>query len=192
MVVIMNVVQRNVYVHMERDHLGDIPTLPLPEGYSIRWYASGDERAWTDIHLRAEEFAEITAEVHPREFGRDGSLLASRQCFLLDARHSPIATATAWFDDDYHGRRYGRVHWVAVVPEHQGLGLSKPLLTIVLQRMVALGHDRAYLRTSTARLAAINLYAQFGFRPALRTAGQLSIWKQLNPYLRYPFDLTAS
>jgi GNAT superfamily N-acetyltransferase len=192
MVAIMNIVQRNVYIHMERDHLGDIPSCPLPEGYSFRWYAAGDEQAWTDIHLRAEQFAEITADVHAREFGRDVALLASRQCFLLDARQSPIATATAWFDDDYYGRRYGRVHWVAVVPEHQGLGLSKPLIRIVLQRMVALGHDRAYLRTSTARLPAVNLYARFGFRPSLRTAEHFSIWKQLNAYLRHPYDLTAT
>jgi GNAT superfamily N-acetyltransferase len=187
----MNIVQRNVYIHMEREHLRDIPLFPLPEGYSAHWYVAGDERAWTDIHLRAEPFAEITSDVHPREFGHDVSLLASRQCFLLDARQSPIATATAWFDDDYYGCRYGRVHWVAVVPEHQSLGLSKPLLRIVLQRMVALGHDRAYLRTSTARLPAVNLYAQFGFRPALRTAEALSIWRELNEFLRHPFELTG-
>jgi GNAT superfamily N-acetyltransferase len=185
----MNIIQRNLSIHMERECLDGIVEFPLPTEYSARWYEPGGEQAWTDIHLKAEKFAEITSDVHPREFGRDVQTLALRQCFLLDAAQMPIATATAWFDDDYFGQQYGRVHWVAVVPEYQGRGLAKPLMSIILARMVHLGHDRAYLRTSTARPPAINLYAQFGFRPSLRTAAERSVWEGLNGYLRVPFDL---
>lgn len=188
----MDIVQRNLSVRMERDDLDGIAEFPLPPDCSLRWYETGDERAWTDIHLAAEEFAEITDDVHPREFGTDARTLAQRQCFLLDARHVPIATATAWLDDDYFGRPYGRVHWVAVRPEHQGRGFSKPLMSTVLARMAELGHNRAYLRTSTARLPAINLYVLFGFRPSLRTAEERTVWEQLNGNLRRPFDMNHS
>jgi hypothetical protein len=40
------------------------------------------------------------------------------------------------FDADYYGHRYGRVRWVAVVPEYQGRGLSKCLMSIILGRMI--------------------------------------------------------
>jgi GNAT superfamily N-acetyltransferase len=187
----MDIVQRNVYILMEREHLDDIPECPLPPGYSAKWYEPGDTESWIRIHEAAERYAEISEAVYVKEFGDDPGLLASRQCFLFDAQHAPAATATAWFDDDFHGRAYGRVHWVAVVPEHQGQGLSKPLLSLVLKRMVDLNHKRAYLCTSTARLPAVNLYEGFGFRPFLRSQEDTDHWSLLNPLLHRPFDLTT-
>ena len=127
--------------------------------------------------------------MHTREFGTDVAQLGQRQCFLLDAQQVPIATATAWFEDDFDGVPYGRVHWVAMVPRYQGRGLSKPLMSIVLTRMAELGHERVFLRTSTARLPAIQLYQQFGFVPLLGSSEDRMIWQQLNARLREPFDL---
>jgi GNAT superfamily N-acetyltransferase len=164
---------------MEREHLDDLPNYRLPAGHSIKWYEPGDEEKWVDIHLRAEKYAEVSRSVYAREFGGDIETLSRRQCFLLAEDGASIGTATAWFNDDYHGRRYGRVHWVAVVPEHQGRGLSKPLMSTVLSRMAELGHDRVYLRTSTARLPAVNLYARFGFAPSLRSPEDQKVWREL-------------
>jgi GNAT superfamily N-acetyltransferase len=175
----VDIIERNVFIQMERDNLRGIPDYPLPPGYCFHWYEPGDEQMWVDIHVRAENHAEVSHGVYVREFGRDVEALHQRQCFLLVGDGAPVGTATAWFNDDYHGRRYGRVHWVAVVPEYQGRGLSKPLLSTVLSRMVDLGHERAYLRTSTARLPAINLYAQFGFAPSLRTPQDRAVWQDL-------------
>jgi GNAT superfamily N-acetyltransferase len=185
----MDITERNVSVSMERDNLDGIEDYPLPAGYAVRWYEPGYERHWVDIHLKAERYAEVSHEVYLREFGTDAATLRERQCFLFDSQEVPIATATAWYEDDYHGRRYGRVHWVAMIPEYQGQGLSKPLLALVLTRMAELGHDRVFLRTSTARLPAINLYARFGFVPSLRIAGDRDVWEQLIPRLRYTLEL---
>lgn len=164
---------------MERDTLDAIPDYPLPPGYRLKWYKSGDEEIWLAIHMRAETHVEVTRSDYFREFGHDADVLHERQCFMLAPDGAPIGTASAWFNDDYHGQRYGRVHWVAVVPEFQGQGLSKCLLTAVLSRMVDVGHDRAYLRTSTARLPAINLYSRFGFVPSLRTPEDEAVWRDL-------------
>ena len=175
----MDIIQRNVFVQMERDTLDDIPDFPPPPGYHVRWYAPGDEQTWVDIHVLAENHVEVVRSVYDREFGHDVETIRQRQCFLFASDGAAVGTATAWFNDDYFGQRYGRVHWVAVVPEYQGKGLSKPLLSVVLSRMVELGHNRAYLRTSTARLPAINLYARFGFVPSLRTPEDRAVWKDL-------------
>ena len=183
------IVQRNLYVNMEREHLEDLPSFPLPTGIRMKWYERGDEQIWVDIHRLAEDYVPVSLDVFRRVFGDDEQALCERQCFLFDAQRVPIATATAWFENDFHGLPFGRVHWVAVVPDYRGQGLSKPLLSIVLSRMSELGHQRVFLRTSTARLPAIELYRGFGFVPSLRSEEEREIWRRLNSHLREPFDV---
>ncbi len=175
---------------MIREDLEDLPAFAAPQPYSIRSYRPGDEQAWRRIHLAAEKRAEITPELFAREFGTDPERLARRQFYLLDGSGREVGTATAWFDECYRGRRFGRVHWIALVPGHQGRGLSKPLLGAVCRRLKELGHQRAYLTTSTARLPAVGLYLKFGFRPAARSDEELAAWRALAraPGLR-PEDL---
>src|SRR5207248_4802613 len=95
-------------------------------------------------------------------------LLVERQCYLLNAFGQAIGTGTAWFNDNFEGKSFGRVHWLAILPEFQGRGLGKPLLTAICSRLRDLGHERAYLTTSTQRIPAIRLYLRFGFVPLIR------------------------
>jgi GNAT superfamily N-acetyltransferase len=190
-VVLTDIVARNVRVHMERDNLRNIPRARLPAGVQVHWYRSGDEQKWVDIHRRAEKLVKVTLADHVRVFEERVEQLRRRQCFFLDADYAPIATATAWYENDFFGLPYGRVHWVAVVPRFQRRGLAKSLMAVVLRRMVELGHERAFLRTSTARLPAIQLYQKFGFRPSLRSEGERSVWQQLNERLPQPFALES-
>lgn len=185
----MSIVERNISVYMIRDSLGDIPDYPLPSGYSTRWHRPGDGRLWVDVQSRAESYLEITPELFVEQFGSDPRPLAERQCFLCDARGEAIGTATAWFNDDYCGQPYGQLHWVAIVPEAQGRGLAKPLLSIVLNRMAELGHTRCYLGTSTARIPAVNLYFKFGFVPHVCNADDLAVWREMRPWVKVPFEL---
>jgi GNAT superfamily N-acetyltransferase len=166
---------------MLRDNLEDIPVCAFPAGFSLRWYQPGDEARWFRIHRLADHDSEITPDLFARRFGSDHDLLAQRQCYLLDGRGDPIGTATAWFDDDFLGARFGRVHYVAIVPDYQGRGLSRPLMSVICQRLRELGHDRAYLATSTARIPAINLYLGFGFVPLIRTEEEAAAWRGICP-----------
>lgn len=159
--------------------LADVPEFPVPVGFSLRWHAPGDEATWWRIWQAADAYQAITPDRFQREFGRDPARWRERQCFLCDSSGAGVGTATAWFDDDYFGQRFGRVHWVAVLPAFQGRGLSKPLLSATCRRLRALGHDRAYLVTETVRLPAIRLYWQFGFRPDLRTEEDLRHWREV-------------
>jgi GNAT superfamily N-acetyltransferase len=175
----MNTIQQNVPLTMVRDNLEGIPCYRLPPGYSLREYRSGDEDHWRRIHLLADRYSIITPDLFTQEFGREDSVLAERQLYLLGCHQEVIGTATAWYDCDFRGQDYGRVHWVAIVPQYQGRGLSKPLMAAVCCRLRDLGHERAYLRTSSARVPAIRLYLRFGFSPSIEGTGDIEAWRQL-------------
>jgi len=159
---------------MVRESLVDIPDYALPPGYSVRWYQPGDEHKWVAIQSLCYPPEAISLALFRKEFADNREALQSRQCYLLDGSRQPIGTATAWFDDIYQTHSYGRIHWVAIVPGHQGLGLSKPLMTIVCDRLKALGHTKAYLTTSATRLIAVRLYRKFGFVEKLADTGVLA------------------
>jgi GNAT superfamily N-acetyltransferase len=185
----VNIVERNESLDLVRDSLAELPYYALPAGYAVRWFGPGDEALWVQVYGAAERYFEVTQELWRREFGHDIEALAERQFFLVDERREAIATATAWWDDDYDGGAWGRVHWVAVVPERQGRGLAKPLMTVVCCRLRDLGHTRACLTTSTGRVRAVNLYRKFGFVPNIRSEEERAVWEALAPWLSEPLDL---
>lgn len=173
----------NVNVYMVCPTLAAWPAYPLPAPYSLRWYQPGDDATWFAVQRASEKFATINDTLHAREFGTDPAPLAQRQAFLLDGDGVPIGTASAWWDAQWQGLAWGRIHWVAIVPAYQGRGLAKPLLAAVMARMAGLGHERAYLVTSTGRLPALRLYLQFGFRPWLATPPDHAAWDPVRPLL---------
>lgn len=174
---------------MKRSPLAGFPVFGFPAPYQFRWYLPGDEAHWLTIHHKADIHSEqqATMATFRRAFGEDTAVLAQRQGYILDGAGQPIGTASAWFDPvDENGRLPGRVHWVAILPEHQGKGLAKPLLSIICQRLEKFDHPFALLETSTARIPAVNLYLRFGFTPHIRNDVDRDAWEQLRPYLKYP------
>jgi GNAT superfamily N-acetyltransferase len=169
---------------MVRPTLDALPVYPLPEGFALRTYRPGDEQAWVDIHVDADRWNRITLETFWKEFGADPAPLAGRQFYLCDAAGLPVGTATGWFNHDYYGAAWGRIHWVALRPSHHGRGLSRPLLAAACWRMRELGHDKAYLVTSTARIPAINLYRSFGFEPEIRCPQDEAAWRLVRPFFK--------
>ena len=163
----------NAPVIMIRDHLEQIPEYDLPPGFYLRMYKPGDENAWVSIQAAADFYNTITLDLFQREFGKDPLPLSERQLYICTGENQPVGTATSWFGE-HEGQEYGCVHWVAIVPSYQGLGLAKPLMTAVCKRLKAVGHEQAYLTTSTARTAAINLYLKFGFCAAAENDADLT------------------
>ncbi len=185
----MDIVERNISVHMIRPDLLGLHHHPLPPGYFTTWYQPGYEAHWLTIHKEADRFSPISMQLYRDNFGYRHDALKLRQCYLFDTNETPIGTATAWFDDDYHGSPAGRIHWVAIVPEAQGRGLSKPLLWLTCNRLLEMGHERAYLVTGTARVPAINLYLGFGFVPHIRSADDHAVWLAMKQHLKHDYDL---
>lgn len=172
-------------VAMALPSLADIPAYALPDGFALRGYQPGDARHWMRIQQASDRLTVFPSGFFRRKFGVDNAALAARQLYLLGPRAQPIGTATAWWEDTPEGA-VGLVHWVAILPTYQGQGLARPLLSVVCTRLAALGHRSARLRTSTARVPAINLYLRFGFQPIIDSPAARDAWRSILPDLKYP------
>ena len=175
----------NVEVKMVRDNLQELREIPCLDGYHFVNFAPGDEDEWVALYAAAEPFLTIDRALFDEKFRGDVKALCERMIFMVQnngnetrrrRRRDIIGTAVAWYDDKQHTTEWGRLHWVAIHPDFQGKGLSKPLVATTLQRLVKLGHSKAYLITSTGRVAAIKLYLQFGFVPEPRNEMEQDAW----------------
>ena len=172
-------------VLMIRPHLNDIPSASFPDGYGIRPMTMDDIGLWTDIQRDAEPYLQITDRTFRNEFCDNLEALRWRCYIVIDPRGLGVGTISAWYDRDFRGQDYGRIHWVAVRPSCQGKGLGKAALSYALNNL-AQWHDRCYLATSTERVPAIRLYLKYGFEPDLRPADARTLWSDLNTRLKNP------
>ena len=141
---------------------------PLPEGYSYAFYRDGDRDAWIEIEQSAKELSSYDEGLKAWERyyeGRTGELY-DRMVFVVNPAGEKVATATAFYDIrgiDQSGA--GWLHWVAVKREEQGKGLSKPMISRVIQIMKGLGYTHAKIPTQTTTWLAVKVYLDLGFRP---------------------------
>jgi len=173
---------------MVRPDLSEIPQAALPDGYRIRMYEPGDEDEWIRIEVAAEPSFKVVPGMHAQQFCEDVAILSQRQLFLVAPSGEAIGTTTAWFNEDRYARLYGQIHWVAVIAEFQGKGLSKALMTQACNLLATLGHENAFLITSTSRIPAVRLYLQYGFAPEIRDPEDEEKWSDVMSYIEelYP------
>lgn len=166
-------------ITMVRPDMGDLPCAEFPEGFSIRPMRLDEVGLWTDIHRDAEPYFPIEDDLFYQEYGDD--LQATQQrCFIIaNAKGVAVGTISAWYNRDFKGKDYGRVHWVAVRPAYQRRGLARAGLAHALHQL-AQWHDRCYLRTSIPRVGAIRLYLDAGFRPDLEPVEAIDKWRQVD------------
>ncbi|AKG73515.1 GNAT family N-acetyltransferase [Salinicoccus halodurans] len=176
---------KRIKLQMVRDDLNDIPGYELPEGYRFRMFEAGDEKIWADIETRVDEFETETKalERFRREFGPYIDEMGHRCLFIENPEGEAIGTTTAWYGDlEGDGNIRGRIHWVGIVPEYQGRGLSKPLLSQVMN-ILAEFHESAYLTSQTTSWQAVNMYLNFGFRPVRLDDDYEEAWSLLEEKL---------
>lgn len=152
---------------LERD-IFDMPVYSLPAGYRFVPYSDGDRERWVAIEMSAKEFTtfEQGLESWNRYYANSLAILPDRMFFIENEQGEKIATATAFYD--IYGRDTsgaGWLHWVAVKREYQGKGLSKPLITHVLNVMKNLGYSHAKIPTQTNTWLACKVYLDLGFLP---------------------------
>ncbi len=180
----MELIRQNFQLELARPNLVGVLGPQWPAGYSLRWFRPGDVCHWLRIHHDAEPFDEITPEVYLRRFGCDFARLAECQCYVQDSLGRVVGTGTAWDMQDEAGGTWGRVFSLAIMRQHQGRGLGKPLLAAICERLNQLGYTRARVATSTGRPAAVNLYLKFGFQPVIRSDGERECWTGMFEVLR--------
>lgn len=153
--------------------LDNIKEYSLPDGYHFEFYQDIDRDSWIKIEKSAKEISDYDEglDAWNRYYeGRENELY-NRMVFVVTESGEKVATATAFYD--IHGRDKsgaGWLHWVAVKREYQGKGLSKPLITYVLNVMKALGYTYAKIPTQTNTWLAVKVYLDLGFKPILKNA----------------------
>lgn len=178
-----------VEVWMVRPTLADLPCWTLPPGFRLRTFRPGDDRTWLDLHLDAEPYVPIDAELWVSQFGGWDNVLAERMFFVETEVGEPVGSITAWWKPDWQGRgEWGLIHWVVVKRAFQRRGLAKPMVAHAL-RFLAARHSRAMLGTSTGRLWAIKTYLDAGFvpDPLERTKPDVVAgWEEVQGVLHHP------
>ncbi len=156
------------YELMLRGEITGMMEIPLPAGYHYETYRDGDRDAWIAIEKSAKEFDtwEQGLDAWKRYYAEHTDELPGRMVFVVNEHGEKVATATAFYDIrgiDQSGD--GWLHWVAVRREDQGKGLSKPLISHVIQIMKRLGYSFAKIPTQTTTWLAVKVYLDLGFRP---------------------------
>ena len=148
--------------------LDDLPELSLPAGYRFVRYAPGDRDEWIRIEQSAKEFASYAEgeAAWGRYYADREDELPGRMLFVETDGGEKAATATAMYDvfgRDKSGSAW--LHWVAVRRDHQGRGLSKPLVAEAFRIMKSLGYERVVIPTQTYTWLAVKVYLDLGCRP---------------------------
>ena len=180
----------NVSLQMLRDDVVDFPHYELPAGYRFRMYREGDDVTWTNLHVAAEPYIEVTPQLFIGEFGANRDVLPDRMFFVETSEGIPVASISAWWEGDrYDPRERGRIHWVVVHPQHQRRGITKPMMTRAMQRL-ARSHHSAMLGTSSERTWALKVYLDFGFHPdpveMEDKPDVAAAWRQVQERLNHP------
>ena len=130
---------------------GDVE--PLPEKWCTLIHRAFGTSLRSDQLLTPATFME--KYVSQPQFRKDGF-------FFLTSRSTAVGTAFAWTDQE-NEKTTGRLHWVAVDPDYQRLGVGTALVKLVLKYFHANDFLNVVLTTEATRTGAIKLYEQLGF-----------------------------
>ena len=162
----------------------NIPQFPIPEGFAIRNYRRNEGHIWTRILQAGEPYAEIDDELFDREFKRLLSVMEDRS-FLPNNGHRQGNRHNHGVVARYRWRSVGTDPLGRDSSDYQGRGLSKPMMTVAMERLKQ-SHERCFLGTSTGRMAAIKVYLDFGFTPDLSHENSQQAWTEVASVLKHP------
>jgi ribosomal protein S18 acetylase RimI-like enzyme len=137
----------------------------LPNGFTWVLFHPGDERHWARIETAVGEFAEEAEALayFQDQYGPHREELERRLVFVRAPDGDVVGTVTGWWNMT-NGRRDASLHWLAVLPQYQGQGIGRALVSLCLWRLRELDGDRdIYLHTQTWSHRAIALYLNAGF-----------------------------
>jgi len=158
--------------YMRRKAGEPIPAYPLPDGFRFVFFDDGDENEWARIETSVLEFdSEFAALLHlKREYMPHSQELNRRCIFIENSSGEKVATSMAWWGN-IKGERHPWLSWVSVVPEYQGMGLGKAIISRATGLLAELEGDKDfYLCTQTWSYKAVEIYRNHGFEPIYEKA----------------------
>lgn len=156
---------KNIIMGLDSVSIRKIQEPVLPKGFAFRFFTDGDELNWARIETSVLEFAveEDACDYFVKNYLVYEDKLKARCIFIVNADGLPVATTTAWFADSELGHQ-ASLHWVAVCPEYQKLGLGKAIVQKALCLFAKLEpNENVFLHTQTWSHRAIKIYHHFGF-----------------------------
>lgn len=165
-------------IRMKRPDLQNLPPVELPEGYVLKTAWPGFEHTWAKIIRAAFGEREGWTVEKFRESFSSRPQFEMQGMFFACYDNEAVGTAFAWLDEPDE-KVWGRVHWVAVVPEHQGKGVGRALVLAVMHHLAGRGLTKVFLDTQGYRQRAIRLYTALRFRPAPRDQEEEKIWERV-------------
>lgn len=171
-------------ISMYRSNMDSIPTYSLPIGYSLQLYAddNNDKAQWAEIAMAAGEFKskEDALEMFENSYSKTEEKMPLTESiyFLVNSDGKYIGTSSAvyWECD---GKEYAGLGWVSIIPEYQGKKLAKPMVSTVLRKIAEYANE-CHLDSQTTSWKAINMYADLGFVPVIKTDDSKQAWKLLS------------
>lgn len=179
-------------VIMQRKAGTPVPGASLPEGFDFVSFAAGDEEHWAKIETSVGEFEEVGEALNyfKKDFLPYTSELERRTIFVENKHSEKIATLTNWWG--YTGKRRDPwMHWIAVKPQYQGLGLGKSIFFEGVRRMIEIEGDRDFfLPTQTWSYKAIGVYLKAGFDyfPERHAGGYENEYEKALPILKQKIE----
>ncbi len=134
----------------------------LSAAYYFRTCRRDELDVWKAMHFDSpelvNEFATFMTQYFDDVYASQESEFFKRCLFVCDRSDTPIATCFGW-------KAYGHVstiHWFKVSKRHEGLGIGRALLSIVMKSFGDSDYP-IFLHTQPGSFRAIKLYSDFGF-----------------------------
>ncbi len=170
-------------LRMLRPDLENLPGLDLPDGYNVRSYQPGDDKAWE--HIIDQSFgAKPGSHSFDSIMRKDPAFRPERIWFIVQDRQ-PVATASAYSQPEKMPNS-GMIHYVGALDGHKGKKLGFLVTLAALHQMVREDWQSSWLSTDDFRLPAIKTYLNLGFEPMLIHENQRERWRKVFDDLGLP------
>lgn len=127
----------------------------LPKGYSVTRCGPDEVDIWANTAVE-RQYAPYVKDYYRRVYAKNQEEFFRRCLLLWDESGRCAGTCLTW-------PAYGSVNtlgWFRVLPEYEGRGLGRALLTEIL----GAAEMPIYLHTQPTSVCAVKLYSDFGFR----------------------------
>ncbi len=154
-----------IIMRMDGEQVARIEEPALPDGFTFRFYRPGDECDWAAVTTSVLEFdnEEAALEYFSKSFLPHPRLLRERCLFILGRDGEAVGTAMSWHIESGL-QHWACLHWVAVRPQFQRMGLGRAAVAKALRRFAELEpQEDVWLHTQTWSHRAVRLYRSMGF-----------------------------
>ena len=127
----------------------------LPEGYTFRSCRRSELELWKHV-VAEKQYIDFVSDFYNKVYIKHVDVFFRHCSFVCTAEDVPVASCLFW---PAYGL-IGSVGWFRVLPDYEGIGLGRALLSEVLK---VAGYP-VYLHTQPTSARAVKLYSDFGFK----------------------------